>query len=103
MKGIQRRIGPGRPRGQVSREILVVLRRNGPMTARELALYLQLTVNVAEFTCSRLASSGDVEVVDRVNRAWSNRRVSLYGVAPKATGCLPTSFIFDEVPAEAGA
>lgn len=71
----------GRPRGEIAVAVLRELTCAGPLTCRELATRLQVTVNVTKFTCTRLHARGEIVVSDRVWVDWSNRRVSRYAVA----------------------
>src|SRR5690625_3247573 len=70
----------GRPRGEIAEAVLEVLRQHGPLTAREVAGRLQLTVNIAKFTCSRLHARGELTVADTVRVPRAKRRVRRYAV-----------------------
>lgn len=82
MTGYKQR-GPGRPRGEISQLIMSLISEAGPITARQVAYQLKIPVNVAEFTCNRLAARGDIEVVDRIRQLGVNRRVGRYVVVSK--------------------
>lgn len=71
----------GRPRGEIARALLAEIREHGPITTRELAARLQLTLNAAKFTCSRLLAAGEIEVADTVPQSWSNRPASRYVIS----------------------
>lgn len=64
------------------------------MTARELAARLQITVNVAKFTCSRLHARGEIGVACHVQVDGSNRPVSRYALVRHDRGAvqLPSAF-----------
>lgn len=77
----RRRTAAGRPRGEVSDAVIRILRRDGPLTAREVADRLQLTGNIAKFTCSRLHARGEITVVDTVRVPGANKPVRRYDIA----------------------
>lgn len=86
----------GRPRGEIATAVVRHLRRVGPLTAREIAEQLQLTVNVAKFTCSRLHGRGEITIDALVYVEGSNRRASRYAAvvhdAGHDTARLPAAF-----------
>lgn len=76
----------GRPRGEIAEAVLEVLRKYGPLTAREVAGRLQLTINIAKFTCSRLHARGELTVADTVRVEGSRRPVRRYAVVSVSQG-----------------
>ena len=79
LREIKHRKCAGRPRGVVADAVVSLVESCGPMTAREIAHRLQLTINAAKFTCSRLHARGDLVVTDMVRIPGSNKPVSKYG------------------------
>lgn len=86
----------GRPRGEIAEAVLDVLHKHGPLTAREVAGRLQLTINIAEFTCSRLHARGELTVADTVRVQGSRRPVRRYAVVSGAQS--PRSAYSQELP-----
>ncbi len=77
-QAIRHRKPAGRPRGEVADAVVEIIESAGPLTARDIAHRLQLTVNVVKFTCSRLHARGDITVADTIRVTGSNRPVSRY-------------------------
>lgn len=93
---IQRRTKRGRPEGSlgpVAAQVLALLKAN-PLTAGQVAEELQLSVMIAKYTCSRLASAGVIRVIRHVRIPGAHRPVSVYGaVAPEQSVVAPSWFI----------
>lgn len=85
----RRRASVGRPRGEVSDAVIGVLHLHGPLTAREIAGQLQLSVNIAEFTCSRLHMRGELMIADTVRVPGANRPVRRYDVTASVRSARP--------------
>lgn len=73
-------IKPGRPLGPIAESIIELLQETGPLTSREIAARLQLSIDMAKITCSRLESRKRIRVVERIRVARSNKPVSKYDV-----------------------
>lgn len=71
---------PGRPLGPIAESILELLASKHPLSAREIAYQLQLSVNAAEITCTRLVSRGRLRVVKKTRINGVNKPVSKYAL-----------------------
>lgn len=66
--------------GLVARAMLLALQEE-PMTARELAARLQLSVDTAKRACSRLHAAEQLRVVERVGVDGACKPAARYGVS----------------------
>lgn len=73
-------IKPGRPLGPIAESIIELLQETGPLTSREIAARLQLSIDMAKKTCSRLEIRRRIRVVSRIKTAHSNKPVAKYDV-----------------------
>lgn len=89
-------IKPGRPLGPIAESIIELLQETGPLTSREIAARLQLSVDMAKITCSRLENRKRIRVVERIRVARSNKPVSKYDVVKslKISNCAFPSNLF---------
>lgn len=71
---------PGRPLGPIAESVLELLAEKSPLTAREIAFHLQLNINIAEKTCSRLKERNRIRVVKRERISRANKPVSKYAL-----------------------
>lgn len=74
----------GRALGPVSKAALNVL-TSEPMTARELAARMQLSVDEAWKLCHRLMIMGSLQIAERVSVEGARRRVAVYRACSTAS------------------
>ncbi len=73
-----------RPMGEIARAALSIMREQ-PVTARDLALRLQVPERTIKNVCYRLSSAGHARVVTTKNAGHARRPVALY--APASIKC----------------
>ena len=71
---------PGRPLGPIAESVLELLHERHPLSAREISEALQLTLNIADLTCRRLESRGQIRTVERVRLAGVSKPVKRFAV-----------------------
>lgn len=76
---------PGRPLGPIAESVLALLVERGPLTAREIAIALQLSNDAAKHTCQRLMNRDRIRVVARKRIAGVNKLVACYAITRQLT------------------